>query len=379
MRITFENDPVGGHGKKVCKYSIYQRIESQIETEGYVISGFEPDRFVKKELDVLWEEYKKRNIDDDLENQIILSDLEALLKLPDEEILSAAENNIMFKLLIYMNDYSVLHGIAKNADKFDKNKARRAAYILATKSKYSDIVILGLMLFSITPLECGSPEAEAIKKLALCGKFTGYAVEAAEGAFSEKDFQDTLFEWAQEFGPNCHDDIVWKLKADTDEKKHWMLCYGCRFNLSNRWAGEHCLENSNLRQRLAEGNLSDEEFNGICEIFWRIHTLYNGDMDYIKDPVDITLAILDEIYKRGLWNDNRWLELFCKIRKHFLTVCQEKNEYYTEDMEKIPKHADELIEGSGLIEYLKEAYGKTLTETYVDEIAEYLDMDIDNP
>ena len=150
MRITFENDPVGGHGKKVCKYSIYQRIESQIETEGYVISGFEPDRFVKKELDVLWEEYRKRNIDDDLENQIILSDLEALLKLPDEEILSAAENNIMFKLLIYMNDYSVLHGIAKNADKFDKNKARRAAYILATKSKYSDIVILGLMLFSVT-------------------------------------------------------------------------------------------------------------------------------------------------------------------------------------------------------------------------------------
>ncbi len=38
-----------------------------------------------------------------------------------------------------------------------------------------------------------------------------------------------------------------------------------------------------------------------------------------------------------------------------------------------------MIEGSGLKEYLKEAYGKTLTETYVDEIAEYLDMDIDNP
>ncbi len=372
MNIIF-GETTEGRMIRDNNYSIYQRIVNMLEMEGGVISGFEPNRFVEREVEDLFDEYKKNETDDEQDVADILADLKECTELPAEEILPSAENKVRLKVLVDCYDYTLFEEIQEKAAEFDAKKAKIAAYELTTKSRYSDIVLAGLVLFSITKLKADDPEREVIKNLGLCGKFRGYAATAAKTAFNEEDYQQLLFEWASELGAACPSEIVGEIKADTAEKKHWLLCYGCRFDLSNSWVGEFCLENSDLRKRLEEGDLSDIEFNGMCEIFWRMHTLWEDEeMTHIKDPVGVTVRALDEIYNRGFETNGRWLELFCKIKWHFAVLCKNKPaDYYTEDMQKVVEHADKLLKEFGIDEYLV----KLLKENdYVAEkLREYLE------
>ena len=239
----------------------------------------------------------------------------------------------------------LLQHIYENREEYDAEKIARLAVCFAEYGNKTETVKLGLSLMSLFNLSGNEAVCNMIRNLGYCEEFTDYVISNTTG-WSEDKKQDLYFELAQKLRGWGKINVVEMMKADTKEKKEWLLCHGCKNDVMYSYLGFECAMKCDLYERLRKGNFSDEEFYGASDIMSGL--LDEGPcqgMSVMENAVDFTMLYLEECKKHN-W-DAEQVALITDIAAYF---------------------KDSKIENAGAIEFkVKEVLARLDIHTYIVE------------
>lgn len=209
----------------------------------------------------------------------------------------------------------LLQSIYENREEYDAERIGRLAVCFAEYGNRTETVKLGLSLMSLFNLSGNEAVCNMLKILGYCEEFTDYVIGNTVG-WSEDKKQELYFELAKKLRGWGKINVVEMMKADTEEKKEWLLCYGCQNDVLYAYLGFDCAMKCELYERLQKGDFSDEEFAGASDIMSGL--LDEGPcqgMSALEHPVELTLLYLEESKKHN-W-DAEQVALFTDIASYF--------------------------------------------------------------
>lgn len=302
------------------KTTIFQRIETLIRTQGELPENFEPEereyaenelRFAPGALEGIFGHHTSGNSDccdfaDTLKEYLQLKQEEALKRFETEEAGSFSTATIRGGLL---------KEIINHQEEYNADKVANLGYYFALKGTKCETVKLGLSLLALFNFSENDKVCYLLKNLGYCEEFTGY-VTMNVSDWEEQKKQDFYFELAKKLKGWGKIDVVEEMVADTEEKKEWLLCHGCKNSILYAYLALVCAEKCDFFERLKKGNLTDEQFQGATDIMDGL--LDEGPCDgmsAIEKPVELTLAYLEELQKHE--TDIRYAVLLCWIYDYF--------------------------------------------------------------
>ncbi len=209
----------------------------------------------------------------------------------------------------------LLQSIYENREEYDADKIARLAVCFTEYGKKAETVKLGLSLMSLFNLSGNEAVCNMLKTLGYCEEFTDYVISNTAG-WSEEKKQDLYFELAKKLRGWGKINVVEMMQADTEEKKEWLLCHGCKNAVLYSYLGFECAMKCELYERLQTGNFSDEEFQGASDIMSGL--LDEGPcqgMSALEYPVELTILYLEECKKHN-W-DAEQVALLADIAAYF--------------------------------------------------------------
>lgn len=288
------------------KTSIFQRIEALIRTQGELPENFEPEereyaenelRFAPGAMEGIFGHHTSGNSEgcdfaDRLKEYLQLEQEEALRRFETEEAGSFSTASVRSALLKEIIDHQ---------EEYHAGKVANLGYYFSQKGTKCETVKLGLSLLALFNFSENEKVCYLLKNLGYCEEFTSY-VTMNVSDWEESKKQDFYFELAKKLKGWGKIDIVEKMIADTEEKKEWLLCHGCRNAIMNAYLAYECAVKCDLHERLQEGFLTEEQMQGAWDIMDGL--LDEGPcqgMSAIENPVELTLDYLAEL-DRHEWN-----------------------------------------------------------------------------
>lgn len=190
---------------------------------------------------------------------------------------------------------TLLNDIMKNQRQLNAGKVANLAYIFAANGHKYETVKLGLSMMMLFNFSDNPQVCHLLKTLGYCEEFTDYVLMNMSD-WEESSQQEYYFELAQKLHGWGKINAVERLVADTEEKKQWILCHGCKNTVMNAYLGLICAQKCDFYERLQKGNLTTEELVGAGEIMEGL--LDEGPcagMSALEQPVELTLLYLQAV------------------------------------------------------------------------------------
>lgn len=326
------------------KKSIFERIETLIRTTGELPENFEPEEkeyadnelcFAPGALEGILKyhtagESKGTAIKDTLKRYVQMEEGAALEKFEKEEAGDFRTASVRDGLL---------RDIIWNQEEYHLDKLLSLAYYFARKGTKCESVKLGLSILSIFDLSESEDGCYLLTNLGYCEEFTDYVIMNIAD-WEEPKKQNLYFELAKKLKGWGKINVVEEMAADTEEKKEWILCHGCRNSVMNAYLAYTCAKKCDLYERLEQGNLTEEQLRGVSDIMeGLIDEGPCAGMSALENPVKLTLLYLDELEKHALTIE--YVTLLCWITDYF-----EKSEIVFADM--VCEKAQGLLESLDL-------------------------------
>ena len=213
---------------------------------------------------------------------------EALVRFETEEA-------VTFQIATIRNE--LLREIYENRQEYDADKLKRLAATFISCGKKVNSVKVGLSLLNLFDLSDNEGAKRILKVLAYSEEFTDYVIWNSR-TWEEKERQALFFELAKTLSGWGKINVVEMMQADTEEKKEWLLCHGCKNTVLYAYLGYECAMKCELFERLQKGNLTDEEFAGASDIVTGL--LDEGPcqgMSALEAPVEFACLYLEECRK----------------------------------------------------------------------------------
>ena len=229
----------------------------------------------------------------------------------------------------------LLESIYENRQEYDAGKLKLMAATFISYGYKVVSVKLGLILLTLFDLSDNEGAKRILKVLAYSEEFTDYVIWNTAG-WKEEEKQDFYFELAKKLKGWGKINVVEMMKADTAEKKEWLLCHGCKNTVLYAYLGYECAMKCDLYERLQAGNFSSEEFAGASDIIAGL--LDEGPcqgMSVMDEPVELALLYLEECKKHN-W-DAEQVALITDLASYF------KNSEI-EDAGRVVAKAQEVLE-----------------------------------
>lgn len=229
----------------------------------------------------------------------------------------------------------LLESIYENRQEYDAGKLKLMAATFISYGYKVVSVKLGLILLTLFDLSDNEGAKRILKVLAYSEEFTDYVIWNTAG-WKEEEKQDFYFELAKKLKGWGKINVVEMMKADTAEKKEWLLCHGCKNTVLYAYLGYECAMKCDLYEHLKAGNFSDEEFAGASDIIAGL--LDEGPcqgMSVMDEPVELALLYLEECKKHN-W-DAEQVALITDLASYF------KNSKI-EDAGRVVAKAQEVLE-----------------------------------
>ena len=344
--------------------AIYRRIEEIIKTEGQLPEGFTPERREPKEGELLFapgamEGILSHHSNGKSDKASFIPVLKQYVKMSLGEALQDFEDNRAASFQTATVRGSLLKEIISHQVELDAGKVANLAYCFAANGRKMETVKLGLTMLALFNFSSNPQIVYMLKTLGYCEDFTDYVLMSVE-EWEENKKQDFYFELAQKLHGWGKINVVEMMEADTEEKKQWMLCHGCKNSVLNAYLGLVCAEKCDFYSRLQKGNLSDEELQGAMEIMKGL--LDEGPcagMSALDNPVEVTLLYLDAVEQALKEKASEkaivYVSELTKVHDYF---AEEKIENATKVCEKIKAIMDSLdvdgLLGAGLKDYTRE-------------------------
>ena len=280
--------------------AIYRRIEEIIQREGRLPEDFVPEVREAKEGELLFAPGAMEGIlghhsSGKGEKTTFVPVLKQYVKMSLGGALQDFEVNKADTFKVATMRGSLLQEIMNHRVELDPNKVANLAYCFAANGRKAETVKLGLTMLSLFNFSDNPQVCHMLKTLGYCEDFTDYVLMSIEN-WPDKQKQDCYFELARNLYGWGKINVVEMMEADTEEKKQWILCHGCKNSILNAYLGLVCAEKADLFERLQKGNLSAEELRGATEIMDGL--LDEGPcagMSAIEHPVVLTLLYLKEV------------------------------------------------------------------------------------
>lgn len=280
--------------------AIYRRIEEIIQREGRLPEDFTPEAREAKEGELLFapgamEGILSHHSSGKGEKTSFVPVLKQYVKMTLGGALQDFESNKADTFKVATMRGSLLQEIMNHRVELDPNKVANLAYCFAANGRKAETVKLGLTMLSLFNFSDNPQVCHMLKTVGYCEDFTDYVLMSIEN-WPDKQKQDCYFELAQNLYGWGKINVVEMLEADTEEKKQWLLCYGCKNSILNAYLGLVCAEKADLFERLQKGSLSAEELRGATKIMDGL--LDEGPcagMSAIEHPVVLTLLYLKEV------------------------------------------------------------------------------------
>lgn len=280
--------------------AIYRRIEEIIQKEGKLPEDFTPEARETKEGEVLFapgamEGILSHHSNGKGEKTSFVPVLKQYVKMSLGEALQDFEVNKADTYKVATMRGSLLQEIMNHRVELNPDKVANLAYCFAANGRKAETVKLGLTMLALFNFSDNPQVCHMLKTLGYCEDFTDYVLMSVE-EWPDKQKQDCYFELAKKLHGWGKINVVEIMEADTEEKKQWMLCHGCKNSILNAYLGRICAEKADLYGRLQKGILSSEEMNGVTDIMEGL--LDEGPcagMSAIEHPVDLTLLYLKEV------------------------------------------------------------------------------------
>jgi len=324
--------------------AIYRRIEEIIQKEGRLPEDFVPE---VKDGEVLFapgamEGILSHHSSGKGEKTSFVPVLKQYVKMSLGEALQDFEVNRADTFKVATMRGSLLQEIMNHRVELNPDKVANLAYCFAANGRKAETVKLGLTMLALFNFSENPQVCHMLKTLGYCEDFTDYVLMSVE-EWPEKQKQECYFELARNLYGWGKINVVEMMEADTEEKKQWMLCHGCKNSILNAYLGRVCAEKADLFERLQKGSLSAEELRGATEIMDGL--LDEGPcagMSAIEHPVVLTLLYLKEVeqvLKTGASEE----------AIAYVAVCDRINDYFgneeteIEDAFKVCEKIQEII------------------------------------
>lgn len=300
--------------------SIFYRIEEQLRINGELPEHFEPEerayadnelRFAPGAMEGILGHHTAGNgeeaaFQEKLKGYLQISEKDALERFEKEEAGSFRTASLRKNLL---------QEIVAHQEEYQPGKLAVLAYTFAEKGTKCETVKLGLSLLVLFDLSKNEKVCTLLKTLGCCEEFTDYVLMNTTD-WEEQKRQDFYFELAKKLKGWGKIDVVEMLEADTEEKKEWILCHGCRNTVMYSYLGYVCAMKSNLYVRLEKGHLTEDEMQGANDIMDGL--IEEGPcegMSALEEPVELTLLYLKEMKRHVTGIDE--LALLGRIDRYF--------------------------------------------------------------
>lgn len=185
---------------------------------------------------------------------------------PTGDNIKKAEASIVHYSAISITDPVLSFLVALKAD---KNKLRKIALSMATKSEKREPVKFAIALLGF----CGQEEdADVIQVLASHEEFTFYGAIALKNILPEEEAQQRLLSLASQLKGWGKISILYELDYTKPEIRRWVLAYGCDNRIGLSYLANVCAIKGKLldvlQTMIAENTVPEDDlFAGICAIF----------------------------------------------------------------------------------------------------------------
>lgn len=288
--------------------SIYARIKNIIEDKGELPRDFVPEEKKKKSNRLSFapgaiEGILSHHTSGQGGKSEFPATLVTYLNMSQDEALSSFETNVADDF-VASEGQAVLKAVMSNQSAYPPGKIYALAYNFAANGRKVESVKLGLTLlrlFDVTRNENHKGQfLDLFKNLGCCEDFTGYVLDNLY-YFTEGERQELLLFFADKLHGWGKINVVESLKPSTPEIKNWILCHGCKNDIMYNYLALVCATKCELKQRLWQGGLSDEEFAGATDIMMGL--IDEGPcpgLSATDEPQEIALAYLRELRNREL-------------------------------------------------------------------------------
>lgn len=304
----------------MMQQSIYDRIKFYVELAGVLPEDFEVEIREYKENELrfapgAWEGILGHHTSGGSAGDVLVEKVKGYLTLSPQEALEIYEG----KDCVDGQVGSARRGLGKNIlehrEEFDASAVFELARYFAVNGTKTETVKLGLSLLVLLDTGGESETGDVLRVLGCCEEFTDYVLAAVE-SWTESDKQELYFTLARKLQGWGKINAVERMEADTEEKKQWLLCHGCKNSVMNAYLGYVCAVKCDFRERLEWGNLSEEEFRGASEIMEGL--LDEGPcrgLSAMEHPAELAMLYLEECGKHFL--DVDMVVQLADIREYF--------------------------------------------------------------
>lgn len=255
---------------KMITGSIYDRIRFYIELSGGLPDDFEVEergagelRFAPGAMEgILGHHGLGLGVGTE---QSLAETIKEYLEMTPEEALADFESRVAEDGKLVSARRSICKIILEHKDEYSAMGLLRLAQCFAVDGTKAETVKLGLTLLGL--FDTGDMEkiCHVLRILGCCEEFTDYVLTVAR-SWPEAKQQELYFDLAKKLHGWGKIAAVECMDADTEEKKEWILCYGCTNSIMNAYLGYVCAMKCDLHKRLEIGGLTEEEFRGAMEI-----------------------------------------------------------------------------------------------------------------
>lgn len=279
---------------------IYKRIEEIIQREGRLPEDFTPEEREYKDGELLFapgalEGILGHHSSGKGEKTDFIPVLKQYVKMSLGEALQDFEVNKADTFKAATMRGSLLQEIINHQVELEASKVANLAYCFVANGRKAETVKLGLTMMALFNFSDNPQVCHMLQTLGYCEDFTDYVLASVE-EWPRQQKQDCFFELAKNLYGWGKINVVEMLEADTEEKKQWILCHGCKNSVLNDYLALDCAEKGDLYGRLQKGNLSEEELRGAAEIMEGL--IGEGPckgMSVIDYPVELTGCFLEEL------------------------------------------------------------------------------------
>ena len=305
---------------EMLENSIYHKIKKCILKFGKLPDDFVAEEKTYKENELRFapgalEGIFGHHMSDEVKECDFAQIIKDYLSMKPEEALQIFEQEQVKNYKVASIRQSLQNSIYEHREDYDAEKLAGLAVCFTEYGTKTETVKLGLSLLALFHVADKPSICEMIATLGYCEEFTDYVIMNSRN-WAEDRQQELYFELAKKLKGWGKINAVEMMQADTEEKKKWLLCHGCKNDVMYAYLGYECAMKCDLYERLQKGNFSDEEFQGASDIMSGL--LDEGPcegMSALEHPIELTLLYLEECKKHN-W-DAEQVALLTDIATYF--------------------------------------------------------------
>ncbi len=242
--------------------------------------------------------------------------LKSYMSISADNALEDFETNVAANFKTAAEGKTILKYVIEHQSDFPPNKLFPMAFYFAANGTKVETVKIGLNLMQLFDNTGNLDQVyPLLLNLGYCDEFAGYVFDNTL-FWSEAKREDFIFQLAKKLKGWGKINAVEMLKAETAEIQKWILCHGCQNSIIYNYLAMTCAVKSKLYDRLLQGNLSEEEFNGATDIVAGL--IEEGPCASLADMEEgfgFTIAYINEVKNHTL--DIKLLDLLYGIKNFY--------------------------------------------------------------